>query len=115
LWDILSTRHDPVLDGLVPTFAVVSGEDGRQRLLLRAGPIDATTIRASTVTRSIPTTTIRTYASITIPLSSTRSRTSTRFAPATRFGRAELLARDAIFVTTIGSVPAITVITLLVA
>lgn len=37
------------------------------------------------------------------------------FVHATRFGRAELLARDAIFVTTIGSVPAITVITLLVA
>lgn len=37
------------------------------------------------------------------------------FVHATRFGRAELLARDAIFVTTLGSVPAITVITLLVA
>lgn len=37
------------------------------------------------------------------------------FVHATRFGRAELLARDAIFVTTIGSVPAITVVTLLVA
>lgn len=44
LWDILSTRHDSVLDGLVPTFAVVSGEDGRQRLLLRAGPIDDATV-----------------------------------------------------------------------
>ncbi|WP_344106175.1 AEC family transporter [Myceligenerans crystallogenes] len=37
------------------------------------------------------------------------------FVHATRFNRATLLARDAIFVTTLGSVPAITVITLLVA
>lgn len=37
------------------------------------------------------------------------------FVHATRFGRAELLARDSIFVTTLGSVPAITIITLLIA
>ena len=43
--------------------------------------IDATTTRASTVTRSMPTSDTRTYASITIPLSSTRSRTSIRLVP----------------------------------
>jgi malonate transporter len=35
------------------------------------------------------------------------------FVHATRFGRAELLARDAIFLTTIGSGPVIAVITVL--
>src|SRR5207237_1969249 len=38
--------------------------------------MDATTIRASTVTRSMPTRETRTHASMTMPLSSTRSRTS---------------------------------------
>src|SRR5689334_7453383 len=38
--------------------------------------IDATTTRASTVTRSMPTSDTRTHASITMPLSSTRSSTS---------------------------------------
>src|SRR5690349_16176825 len=38
--------------------------------------MDATTIRASTVASSIPTSDTRTHASMTIPLSSTRSRTS---------------------------------------
>src|SRR3954447_6704746 len=43
--------------------------------------IDATTTRASTVIRSIPTRDTRTHASITIPLSRTRSRTSIRLVP----------------------------------
>src|SRR5690348_6566255 len=43
--------------------------------------MDATTTRASTVIRSIPTREILTQASITIPLSSTRSRTSIRLEP----------------------------------
>src|SRR5512138_2694985 len=43
--------------------------------------MDATTTRASTVIRSIPTRDTRTHASITIPLSSTRSRTSIRLVP----------------------------------
>src|SRR5712691_3931030 len=43
--------------------------------------IDATTMRASTVMRSIPTSETRTQASMTIPLSSTRSRTSIRLVP----------------------------------
>src|SRR4051812_39734342 len=43
--------------------------------------IDATTIRASTVTRSMPTSETRTHASITMPLSRTRSRTSMRELP----------------------------------
>src|SRR5713226_462468 len=43
--------------------------------------IDATTTRASTVMRSMPTSETRTHASMTIPLSRTRSRTSMRLAP----------------------------------
>src|SRR5687767_6610303 len=43
--------------------------------------MEATTIRASTVTRSIPTSETRTHASITIPLSRTRSSTSMRELP----------------------------------
>src|SRR3954452_22206987 len=43
--------------------------------------IEATTMRASTVMRSIPTSDTRTHASMTIPLSSTRSRTSMRLVP----------------------------------
>src|SRR5215472_18631206 len=43
--------------------------------------IDATTTRASTVIRSMPTRETRTHASITMPLSSTRSRTSMRLVP----------------------------------
>src|SRR4051812_34515053 len=43
--------------------------------------MDATTMRASTVMRSIPTSETRTHASITIPLSRTRSRTSIRLVP----------------------------------
>src|SRR5262249_6605971 len=43
--------------------------------------IEATTTRASTVIRSMPTSETRTHASITIPLSSTRSRTSMRLVP----------------------------------
>src|SRR5438874_10722640 len=43
--------------------------------------MEATTTRASMVTRSIPTTETRTHASITMPLSSTRSRTSIRLVP----------------------------------
>src|SRR5205823_13845380 len=43
--------------------------------------IEATTIRASTVIRSMPTSETRTHASMTIPLSSTRSRTSMRLVP----------------------------------
>src|SRR6185295_16690068 len=43
--------------------------------------IDATTMRASTVMRSIPTSDTRTQASMTIPLSRTRSRTSMRLVP----------------------------------
>src|SRR5213082_2915400 len=43
--------------------------------------IDATTTRASTVIRSMPTSDTRTHASITIPLSRTRSRTSMRLDP----------------------------------
>src|SRR5262245_65459962 len=43
--------------------------------------IDATTTRASTVTRSMPTSETRTHASITMPLSRTRSRTSMRELP----------------------------------
>src|SRR6185436_8759724 len=43
--------------------------------------IEATTTRASTVMRSIPTSETRTQASMTMPLSSTRSRTSMRLVP----------------------------------
>src|SRR5581483_921581 len=43
--------------------------------------MDATTTRASTVIRSMPTSETRTQASMTIPLSSTRSRTSMRLVP----------------------------------
>src|SRR5437764_13406139 len=43
--------------------------------------MDATTTRASTVIRSIPTKEIRTKASITMPLSNTRSNTSIRLEP----------------------------------
>src|SRR3954470_17671158 len=43
--------------------------------------IDATTIRASTVIKSIPTSETRTHASMTMPLSRTRSRTSIRLDP----------------------------------
>src|SRR5688572_1224082 len=43
--------------------------------------IDATTTRASTVTRSMPTSETRTHASMTIPLSRTRSSTSMRELP----------------------------------
>src|SRR5205807_10535542 len=43
--------------------------------------MDATTMRASTVIRSIPTREIRTQASITMPLSNTRSNTSIRLEP----------------------------------
>src|SRR6185436_17337096 len=43
--------------------------------------MEATTMRASTVTRSIPTSETRTQASITIPLSRTRSSTSMRELP----------------------------------
>src|SRR5579871_391050 len=43
--------------------------------------IDATTTRASTVIRSIPTRETRTHASMTIPLSRTRSSTSIRLVP----------------------------------
>src|SRR5437588_10225181 len=43
--------------------------------------MDATTTRASTVIRSIPTKEIRTQASITMPLSNTRSNTSIRLEP----------------------------------
>src|SRR5215472_5624449 len=43
--------------------------------------MDATTTRASTVIRSIPTREIRTQASITMPLSNTRSNTSIRLEP----------------------------------
>src|ERR1700758_1303251 len=43
--------------------------------------MEATTTRASTVIRSMPTREIRTQASITIPLSNTRSSTSIRLEP----------------------------------
>src|SRR5262249_6594527 len=43
--------------------------------------MEATTTRASTVIRSMPTRETRTHASITMPLSSTRSRTSMRLVP----------------------------------
>src|SRR5205807_9523064 len=43
--------------------------------------MEATTMRASTVIRSIPTSETRTHASMTMPLSSTRSRTSIRLVP----------------------------------
>src|SRR2546428_12076444 len=43
--------------------------------------MDATTTRASTVIRSIPTSDTRTQASMTMPLSRTRSRTSIRLLP----------------------------------
>src|SRR5689334_11054250 len=43
--------------------------------------MDATTTRASTVIKSMPTSEIRTQASMTIPLSSTRSRTSIKLEP----------------------------------
>src|SRR5690242_14373037 len=43
--------------------------------------MDATTTRASTVIKSMPTSEMRTQASITIPLSSTRSRTSIKLDP----------------------------------
>src|SRR5205085_12248856 len=48
---------------------------------LRYVSIEATTTRASTVIRSMPTRETRTQASITMPLSSTRSRTSMRLVP----------------------------------
>ena len=47
----------------------------------RSVSIDATTTRASTVIRSIPTSDTRTQASMTMPLSRTRSRTSMRLVP----------------------------------
>src|SRR5213078_5262703 len=43
--------------------------------------MDATTTRASTVMRSIPTRDTRTHASMTMPLSRTRSSTSIRLLP----------------------------------
>src|ERR1700712_2656090 len=43
--------------------------------------MDATTTRASTVSRSMPTRETRTQASITMPLSRTRSKTSMRLVP----------------------------------
>src|SRR5437899_807176 len=43
--------------------------------------IEATTTRASTVMRSMPTSETRTQASMTMPLSRTRSRTSIRLVP----------------------------------
>src|SRR6266850_7145260 len=43
--------------------------------------MEATTTRASTVIRSMPTSEMRTQASITMPLSSTRSSTSMRLDP----------------------------------
>src|SRR5262249_46700986 len=43
--------------------------------------MEATTIRASTVMRSIPTNDMRTHASTTMPLSSTLSSTSIRLVP----------------------------------
>ena len=43
--------------------------------------MDATTMRASTVSRSMPTSETRTQASMTMPLSRTRSRTSMRLVP----------------------------------
>src|SRR5437899_3202299 len=43
--------------------------------------MEATTTRASTVIKSIPTSEMRTQASITMPLSSTRSSTSIRLDP----------------------------------
>src|SRR5919108_543881 len=43
--------------------------------------MDATTMRASTVIRSMPTSDTRTQASTTMPLSRTRSRTSMRLVP----------------------------------
>src|SRR4029079_6669563 len=43
--------------------------------------IDATTTRASTVIKSMPTRDTRTHASMTMPLSRTRSRTSMRLLP----------------------------------
>src|SRR6478672_1343304 len=43
--------------------------------------MDATTTRASTVIKSMPTSEMRTQASMTIPLSSTRSRTSIKLDP----------------------------------
>src|SRR5689334_4706222 len=43
--------------------------------------MEATTTRASTVIRSMPTSETRTQASITMPLSSTRSSTSMRLVP----------------------------------
>ena len=49
--------------------------------------IDATTIRLSTVTRSTPTTASRTQASMTMPLSRTRSITSARSPSAMRLVR----------------------------
>src|SRR5690606_35408328 len=54
---------------------------------------DATTMRASTLTRSIPTSDTRTYASMTMPLSSTRSRTSMRLLPAAALSTAISLLR----------------------
>src|SRR4029450_543852 len=43
--------------------------------------MEATTTRASTVSRSMPTRETRTHASMTMPLSRTRSRTSMRLVP----------------------------------
>src|SRR5262245_23074420 len=43
--------------------------------------MEATTTRASTVIKSMPTSETRTQASMTMPLSNTRSRTSTRLVP----------------------------------
>src|SRR6185312_7152916 len=48
---------------------------------LRYVSMEATTTRASTVIRSMPTSEMRTHASMTIPLSSTRSRTSIKLDP----------------------------------
>src|SRR5215213_10658656 len=53
--------------------------------------MEATTTRASIVIRSIPTSEILTHASITIPLSSTRSRTSIRLLPPGALSTAILL------------------------
>src|SRR5690606_109938 len=54
---------------------------------------DATTMRASTLTRSMPTSDTLTYASMTMPLSSTRSRTSMRLLPAAALSTAISLLR----------------------
>src|SRR5712664_2455879 len=53
-----------------------TGETPTASVNCRYVAIDATTTRASTVTRSMPTRESRIHASMTIPLSRTRSRTS---------------------------------------